>query len=228
MDRDTTARKGALLRILKDLREGTIDILVGTQMVAKGHDYPNITLVGVMCADLSLNFPDFRAAERTFQLLAQVSGRAGRGSRPGRVILQTFNPEHFCMLTARDQDYGAFYEREIGFRKSLKYPPYSRLIQILVRGKDKDATARYAQMLGAVCRAMQSEDQAYREQIQLLGPVPATLARIKKQYRWQFLLKGLRVGPLHRLTAALMNEAKGEIRTAGVKVVVDVDPVNMM
>jgi primosomal protein N' (replication factor Y) len=228
MDRDTTARKGALLKILKDLREGDIDILVGTQMVAKGHDYPNITLVGIMCADLSLNFPDFRATERTFQLLAQVAGRAGRGSRPGHVILQTFNPEHFCILTARDQDYGAFYEREIGFRRSLNYPPYSRLVQILVRGKDKDQTAWHAQMLGGVCRALQSEDKAYRKQIQLLGPVPAPLARLKKQYRWQFLLKGLKVGPLHGLTAALMNKAKREIRTSSVKVVVDVDPVNML
>jgi len=115
MDRDTTARKGALLKILKDLREGAIDILIGTQMVAKGHHYPNITLVGIICADLSLNFPDFRAGERTFQLLAQVAGRAGRGRRQGRVILQTFNPEHFSILTASNQDYGAFYRHEIAF-----------------------------------------------------------------------------------------------------------------
>ena len=228
MDRDTTARKGALLKILKDLRQGAIDILVGTQMVAKGHDYPNITLVGIICADLSLSFPDFRAAERTFQLLAQVAGRAGRGSRPGQVILQTFNPEHSCILTASDQDYTAFYEHEIGFRRSLKYPPYSRLIQILVRGRDKDDTARYAQMLGEISRVLQSQDKSYKKEVQILGPVPAPLARIKKQYRWHLLLKGLKAGPVHGLTRALTHSAEREIRRAGVKVVVDVDPMDML
>jgi primosomal protein N' (replication factor Y) len=198
MDRDTTARKGALVKILQGLRQGTIDILVGTQMVAKGHHYPNITLVGIICADLSLNFPDFRAGERTFQLLAQVAGRAGRGKSPGRVILQTFNPQHFCILTAGDQDYPAFYEHEIGFRRDLWYPPYSRLVQILVAGKDKEKTA----------------------QIKFLGPVAAPLARIKKQYRWQLLLKGQKTGSLHALTR--------EIRQSDIRVVVDVDPVDML
>jgi primosomal protein N' (replication factor Y) len=228
IDRDTTARKGALLRMLKDLREGSIDILVGTQMVAKGHHYPNITLVGILCADLSLNFPDFRSGERTFQLLAQVAGRAGRGSRRGRVILQTLNPDHFCVVTARDQDYPAFYEHEIRFRRDLQYPPYCRLIQILVAGKDKGQTARYAQSLGDVCRALQSENKTYQKEIRLLGPVAAPLARIKKAYRWQLLLKGLRVEPLHALTKALRTRAEREIPKAAVKVVVDVDPMDML
>jgi primosomal protein N' (replication factor Y) len=228
MDRDTTARKGALVKILKDLRGGAIDILIGTQMVAKGHDYPNITLVGIICADLSLNFPDFRAGERTFQLLAQVAGRAGRGARPGRVILQTFNPDHFCILTAKDQDYRAFYHHEIHFRGTLKYPPFSRLIQILVTGKDKGQTARYAQNLGEICRALQSENRAYREKVKLLGPVAAPLARLQKQYRWQLLLKGLEPGPLHSLTRTLMDRAERTIRRAAVRVIVDVDPVDML
>jgi len=228
IDRDTTARKGALVGILKDLRKGNIDILVGTQMVAKGHHYPNITLVGIICADLSLNFPDFRAGERTFQLLAQVAGRAGRGSRRGRVILQTLNPDHFCVVTARDQDYPAFYEHEIRFRRDLQYPPYRRLIQILVAGKDRSQTARYAQRLGEICRALQSENKTYQKEIELLGPVAAPLARIKKAYRWQFLLKGLRVGPLHALTRALKTGAEREIPKAAVKVVVDVDPTDML
>jgi primosomal protein N' (replication factor Y) len=228
IDRDTTARKGALLSMLKDLRQGNIDILVGTQMVAKGHHYPNITLVGIICADLSLNFPDFRSGERTFQLLAQVAGRAGRGSRRGRVILQTLNPHHFCMVTARDQDYRAFYEHEIRFRKGLRYPPYSRLIQILIAGREKGQTARYAQSLGQVCRVLQSENKIYRKEIQLLGPVAAPLARIKKAYRWQLLLKGLRVEPLHALTNALRARAEREIPKAPVKVVIDVDPVDML
>jgi len=228
MDRDTTTRKGALVKILKDLRAGAIDILIGTQIVAKGHDYPNITLVGIICADLSLNFPDFRAGERTFQLLAQVAGRAGRGTRPGRVILQTFNPDHFCILTARDQDYTAFYDHEIGFRKTLKYPPFSRLIQILVTGKDKVKTAQSAQHLGEICRALQSENKVYQEEVKLLGPVAAPLAKLQKQYRWQLLLKGLKPGPLHGLTRALMERAEPTIRKAAVKVIVDVDPVDML
>ena len=228
MDRDTTSRKGALLKILKDLREGDIDILVGTQMVAKGHDYPNITMVGIICADLSLNFPDFRAGERTFQLLAQVAGRAGRGAQAGRVILQTFNPDHFCIMTARDQDYKAFYGHEVGFRRALRYPPFSRLIQILVTGKDKDQTARYAGRLGEICRQLQSANVTYQREVELLGPVAAPLARIKKQYRWQLLLKGLKAGPLHGLTKAIMNKVEREIRRAVVKVIVDVDPVDML
>ncbi|MCK4391232.1 MAG: primosomal protein N' [Desulfobacterales bacterium] len=228
MDRDTTARKGALVKILKDLKEGAVDILIGTQMVAKGHDYPNITLVGIICADLSLNFPDFRAGERTFQLLAQVAGRAGRGQQPGRVILQTFNPDHFCILTARDQDYGAFYDHEIRFRETLKYPPFSRLIQIMMTGRDKEETAQYAQNLGEICRALQSENQTYRKDVKLLGPVAAPLARLHRRYRWQILLKGLKPGPLHSLTRTLMGRAQKTIRKGAVKVVVDVDPVDMM
>ncbi len=228
MDRDTTARKGDLVKILKDLRAGAVDILIGTQMVAKGHDYSNITLVGIICADLSLNFPDFRGGERTFQLLAQVAGRAGRGPRPGRVILQTYNPDHFCILTAKDQDYGAFYDQEIRFRRTLKYPPFSRLIHILVTGKDKEQTAQHAQMLGEICRELQSKNRTYKDKVKLLGPVAAPLARLKKQYRWQLLLKGLKPEPLHSLTRNLMDRAERMIRKGRIKVIVDVDPVDML
>jgi primosomal protein N' (replication factor Y) len=228
IDRDTTVRRGALLKILKDLRDGAIDILVGTQMVAKGHHYPKITLVGIICADLSLNFPDFRAGERTFQLLAQVAGRAGRGRRPGRVILQTYNPDHFCILTASHQDYRAFYEHEIGFRRDLHYPPYSRLIQIIVAGKHSGETAQCARKLGEICRALQGENKTYQKEIQLLGPVAAPLARLKKQYRWQLLLKGLKAGPLHGLSRALKARAERDMGNSNVSVIVDVDPVDML
>jgi len=144
MDRDSTAPRGALLKLLKDIQNGAVDIVVGTQMVAKGHDFPNITLVGVVCADLSLNVPDFRAGERTFQLLAQVAGRAGRGQQPGRVILQTYNPSHFGIQTARAQDFEAFYHREIGFRRQLHYPPFSRLALLTVSGVDRQQTIDHA------------------------------------------------------------------------------------
>ncbi len=228
MDRDTTARKGALVKILKDLRTGAIDILIGTQMVAKGHHYPNITLVGILCADLSLNFPDFRSAERTFQLLAQVAGRAGRGKRPGRVILQTFNPEHSCITTARDQDYAGFYKNEIPFRKTAAYPPYWRLVQILITGKDKEKTAQYAGTVGKICRDLLAEHKSFRGAVKFLGPVTAPLARIKKEYRWQLLLKGAKTIPLHKLARLLKAKAQQEIPARGVKIIVDVDPVNML
>jgi primosomal protein N' (replication factor Y) len=228
MDRDTTAARGALVKILKDLRNGAIDILVGTQMVAKGHDYPNITLVGIICADLSLSFPDFRAGERTFQLLAQVAGRAGRGGQPGRVILQTYNPEHFSIATARDQDYKSFYDNEIRYRKMLKYPPFSRLIHILVTGKDKQKTAQCAESLGEICRTLQSQNRTYRDSVKCLGPVAAPLSRLQKQYRWHILLKGVKPGPLHGLSRSLMEKAGRISSRAEVKVIVDVDPVDML
>jgi primosomal protein N' (replication factor Y) len=228
MDRDTMNRKGALIRLLRELKEGDIDILIGTQMVAKGHDYPNITLVGIICADLSLNFPDFRAGERTFQLLAQVAGRAGRGNKPGRVILQTFNPDHFCISTAKQQDYQAFYEREITFRKALDYPPFSRLIQILVTGREKEQTEQWAMLLGETCRTLQSRSKRLLRDIQRLGPVAAPLARLQRQYRWQLLLKGKAPASLHALTRSLMDSAEARLPKSGIRVIVDVDPVDML
>lgn len=228
MDKDTTNRKGALVKILRDLKAGNIDILVGTQMVAKGHDFPNITLVGIICADTSLNFPDFRAGERTFQLLAQVAGRAGRGEKPGRVILQTFNPDHFCILTAKAQDYKAFYEQEIDFRKTLAYPPFSRLIQILITGRDREQTAQCAKRLGEIGRSLRFEHKRFRTDVELLGPVAAPLSRLQNQYRWQLMLKGRRPASLHGLTKQLMLSAEGKIPKKGIKVIVDVDPVDML
>jgi primosomal protein N' (replication factor Y) len=132
------------------------------------------------------------------------------------------------VVTARDQDYRAFYENEIRFRRDLQYPPYRRLVQILVAGKDRRQTARYAQRLGDICRALQSENKTYQKEIALLGPVAAPLSRIKKAYRWQLLLKGLSVGPLHTLTKALKTRAERHIPKAAVRVVVDVDPMDML
>lgn len=123
MDQDSTAKKGSALKLLRQIRNRNVDIIVGTQMLAKGHDFPSITLVGVICADLSLSLPDFRASERTFQLLAQVAGRAGRGKEPGRVIMQTYNPDHFTIEASRKQDFLEFFNQESPFRKALMYPP---------------------------------------------------------------------------------------------------------
>ena len=228
MDRDTTGRKGSLVRILKDLHDGRIDLLVGTQMVAKGHDFPNITLVGIICADLSLSLPDFRASERSFQLLAQVAGRAGRGQIPGRVILQTYNPEHFSIVAARNQDFKAFYGEEIRFRKALNYPPFSRMIQFMVTGKDKKQTAAHAKQLGEFCRRLQQQNKEFSRSVEILGPIEAALTKIAGRYRWQMLAKGSAVRSLHRFVRTSMTEKPSLFQRHGVQVVVDVDPLFVM
>ncbi len=228
MDRDTTARKGSILKLLKGLRDKTTDILVGTQMVAKGHDFPNITLVGVICADLSLSFPDFRAGERTFQLLAQVAGRAGRGDRPGRVILQTYNPEHFSIDAARRQDFASFYQQEIGFRNALKYPPFSRIIQLKISGKDSQKTIDHAHMLGDICQSLKAGDRNYYQSVEIMGPIEASLTRIAQRYRWQILLKGSNTRSLHQFINQLMSNHPVVFNRHRVQVAIDVDPVFMM
>ena len=227
MDRDTTRRKGSIIKILKGLRNQTIDILVGTQMVAKGHDYPNITLVGIICADLSLNFPDFRAAERTFQLLAQVAGRAGRGSVPGNVILQTYNPNHSSILYATAQDFQAFYNDEIGFRENLNYPPFSRMVQLKISGKNKEKTRHHAQALGDLCFDLKRSDRSFLRSLEILGPIEAPIPKIAKHYRWQIFLKGQNVKPLHRFLHKMWFENRAAILNRDVKVVLDVDPFFM-
>jgi primosomal protein N' (replication factor Y) len=228
MDRDTTRRKGSILKILKGLRNQTTDLLVGTQMVAKGHDFPNITLVGIICADLSLNFPDFRAGERTFQLLAQVAGRAGRGTVPGRVILQTYNPNHFSILSATEQNFKNFYNAEIDFRKSLNYPPFSRMVQLKISGKDEEKTRQHAQAVGDLCNALKRNNKSFLKSVEILGPIEASLPRIAKRYRWQILLKGLSVKPLHRFLNQVWFKNRVKISNRDVKVVLDVDPFFMM
>jgi primosomal protein N' (replication factor Y) len=228
MDRDTTSRRGDILRLLKGLREQTIDVLIGTQMVTQGHDFPGITLVGIICADLSLSFPDFRAGERTFQLLSQVAGRAGRGDRPGRVILQTYNPGHFSIRAACAQDFDAFYEQEIGFRKALGYPPVTRMIQLRVSGRDERFTREQAEALGTQCQALRSAEPGWSEALQLLGPIEAPLARIAGHYRWQILVKSPQAGALHRFADRLLAEHPRGLLRNRVKLVVDVDPLYLM
>jgi len=228
MDRDTITHKGSILKILTGLKNGQTDILIGTQLVAKGHDYPNITLVGIICADLSLSFPDFRAGEQTFQLLAQVSGRAGRGDRPGHVILQTYNPDHFSIQTAQQQNVQDFYNQEIIFRKALSYPPFSRMIQIIISGRDKDLVNRHARTLGDTCHILIQSNNSFRHRIEIMGPIEAPFARIAANYRWQILFKGHRSQLLHQFLHQLINENPRLVGIHGVKVVIDVDPVFMM
>jgi len=228
MDSDTTKKKGALVKILKDVKHGNIDILIGTQIVAKGHDFANITLVGIICADLSLNFPDFRAGERTFQILAQVAGRAGRSLLPGKVILQTYNPEHFTIIAAKEQNFESFYNKEICFRKALRYPPFCRMIQLKIYGKDKVKTRHFAQATGDICAILQKSSKLFDNSVEILGPVKASIQKIAKNYRWQILIKGFSGKSLHEFVHRLYFGNRSLFNNKNVKVIVDVDPVFLM
>ena len=220
MDSDTTSRKGDSERILRGLDRGEIDILVGTQMITKGHDFPAITLVGVIAADASLNIPDFRGAERTFQILTQVSGRGGRGDQPGRVVIQTFNPGHYIIRRAREHDYAGFYADELPLRRQLAYPPFARLVGLhfscLKKGEGRKAVAE----IGA--RARELAATVAGGKMDVIGPAESPLARIRGRYRWQLLLRGKESRPLLLLTRRLLDGAGRD----GLEIQVDVDPVN--
>ena len=228
MDRDTTAKKRSHYIILGKFEAGEIDILIGTQMIAKGHDLPKITLVGVISADTSLGFPDFRAGERTFQLLTQVAGRAGRGTLLGKVIVQTFNPEHYSIQQAKLHDFTNFYKEEIVFRRELNYPPFCRLINFRVSGNSKRDTAEYAEDLGGLCEDMLGKNSNYHKYIEILGPVIAPLEKLRGKYRWQMFIKGKKTNLLHSFARQIMQEAPLRIKGKGVALSVDVDPINML
>ncbi len=228
MDRDSTRRKGEASKLLKRFGAGEIDILVGTQMITKGYDFPKVTLVGVIAADASLGFPDFRAAERTFQLLCQVAGRAGRGELPGRVVVQSYAPAHYAVSTARIHDFESFYRQETELRSQLGYPPFSHLARLIVEGTSDEAAGRVARRLG---RGMEEIRQGLTDAggsgIQILGPVEAPIARIKGRYRRQILVKCARVERLHRFLGRVEDLIARLTRRTAVKVVVDVDPYYM-
>jgi primosomal protein N' (replication factor Y) (superfamily II helicase) len=222
MDSDTTSRKGDTERILRDLDRGGIDILVGTQMITKGHDFPGITLVGVITADASLNIPDFRAAERTFQILTQVSGRGGRGDQPGRVVIQTFNPAHYTIRRAQEHDYAGFYEDELPLRRQLGYPPFSRLIGMHLSSLKKDEGKKATVKIGA--RARELARALTGGEADVIGPAESPLARIRGRYRWQLLLRAKESRSLHLIVQKLIEDAGHD----GLQIQVDVDPVNFM
>ena len=182
LDRDAVKSRESYESILNDFREGAYDILVGTQMIAKGHDIPNVTLVGVVSTDVGLGIPDFRAAERTFQLLTQVAGRAGRGELPGKVILQTMNPEHYAIELAAQQNYGAFYKQELHFRKMMHYPPFTSMATLLLRSQKLEETMAWS-------AALAKDLKNLPETVRVMGPAAAPMAKLKREYRFQFLLK---------------------------------------
>jgi primosomal protein N' (replication factor Y) len=220
LDRDAVRRKGALGSTLAAFRDGSLDVLVGTQMIAKGHDFPRVTLVGVVSADIGLGTADFRASERTFQLLTQVAGRAGRGDRAGEAIVQTLYPRHYSIQLACRQDYPAFYERELHFRRSMRYPPSVALINGVVRGRTFSAAMDDA---ASVVERLQ-DAIGDRRDIEVLGPAQAPLGRLRGQYRAQFLVKGTNRVQLRELVLAAVS-ARPDLQR---RIILDVDPVNVL
>jgi primosomal protein N' (replication factor Y) len=221
LDRDTARTKRQYQETLGAFADGALDILVGTQMLAKGHDFQRVTLVGVVSADSSLSLPDFRAAERTFQLLTQVAGRAGRGELPGRVLIQTFYPEHYAIQDAVRQDYAAFFEHELHFRRMMAYPPFTSLANVIVRDTSLEKAIRWSRQLSEYFSPHDGKGA------RILGPATAPLARLKKEHRFQFLLKSPKRSVLTRLLGGAMDycDAKEIPQTA---VLVDVDPLSLL
>lgn len=223
MDFDTTRRRGVMDGIVRDFRARRADILLGTQMVARGLDFPGVTLVGVINADTQLNLPDFRSAERTFQLLTQVAGRAGRGRQPGHVLVQTFASGHYAIEAARGQDYRAFYETEMEFRREVGYPPLTRMVNLLFDGREE---ARVMQRAEETARHLSARLGGREPPVDLLGPAPQSLSRLKGKYRWHVTLKGRD----HRVLRGLAEEALALPASPGspVRLSVDVDPVSLL
>ena len=217
LDRDTVRRRGAIVGLLSRFAAREIDVLVGTQMIAKGHDFPRVTLVGVISADVGLGLADFRAAERTFQLLTQVAGRAGRGEVRGEAIIQTLYPDHYSIRHACRQDYAAFFEDEIRYRRAMRYPPAVALVNIVVRARTAGAAMGDASDL---VQQLRRRSSAFR----VLGPAPAALARLRGEHRVQLFLKGSNRRAMREAVGAAL-AAQPDLRR---RVVVDVDPMTVL
>lgn len=219
MDRDTTGKKMAHYEIVKGVIDEDIDILIGTQMVAKGHDFPKVTLVGVLLAEAGLFFPDFRSAERTFQIITQVSGRAGRGNLIGNVILQTYNPEHYSISYAINHDYEGFFEKEMSFRKELNYPPFARITSVLLKGNDLKKVEKTIQELSLILKQM-----IKGKGIELLGPVAAPVSKIRGKHRWILLIKAKQISLIRKTLINSLEKLKIKTSLSGIDIEIDVDP----
>ena len=225
MDRDTTTQRGSHEQLIRRWEKGEIDILVGTQMITKGHDVSGVTLVGALLADLSLNLPDFRAAERTFQLLSQVGGRSGRGDNPGRVIVQTYAPDHYAIQHLLRHDYKNFFTAESEFRQALNYPPFSRLVNLRIDGPKLSEVEKKSQELALRLRELQTRKPEVFAQIEVLGPAAAPIEKLRNRYRWQVLLRGKQSSVLlefARQARQLLPPGRA------VRLNIDVDPYSML
>ena len=222
LDSDTAGSRKEYLTLLGKVRTRDIDILIGTQMIAKGLHFPHVTLVGVVWADSGLNMPDYKATERTFSLLSQVTGRAGRGEITGRVIIQTHQPGHYAVSFAQHHDYTGFYEQELASRRNLCYPPFARLVNIRFSGPREGQVLETAARVTDFCRARLNSRQG-----EVLGPAPSPLALLRDRYRYQLLIKVFVSAPVHRLCELLLGD-KASLCSRSVRMTIDVDPENMM
>lgn len=225
LDRDTTRGRDSFAAMHRNMNAGKIDILIGTQMITKGHDFPNVTLVGVAHADLSLNIPDFRSCERAFQLMTQVAGRAGRGKVPGKVIIQTNNPDHYVFEFVREHDVNAFHERELKLRRQLNYPPFTRLVAVEIISDNESLAKSTAEKLG---RAL-ARQVNHKKGVELLGPSKAALYQIQNKFRWHLILRGQSMKVLQNLMAE--SQELHELKSASsgkFKLSIDVDPFNLL
>ncbi|MDK2799888.1 MAG: hypothetical protein PWP27_1421 [Clostridiales bacterium] len=228
MDVDTTGSKFSHEKILSAFKEQKIDILIGTQMISKGLDFPNVTLVGVLAADMSLNIDDFRSSERTFQLITQVCGRAGRGSIEGRAIIQTYQPDNFTIQVAKNHDYLAFYNHEIRIRKLLHYPPFCQIVSILVSGTNEQAVIQKIKEIIYYLKKRIKENGYNKLCNEILGPTPAPISKIKNKHRWRALLKCTDSYEIRQLLRDILYEFYGNKKNSGINLSVDMNPINML
>ena len=228
IDGDIARKKGEISKVLKNFGRQEIDIIVGTQMITKGYDFPHVTLVGIISADLSLGFPDFRAGERTFHLISQVAGRAGRGNLKGKVIIQTHNPDHYVIQAALEHDFHAFYENEKTLRKQLRYPPFSHLACLRVKGNSREKTEEAVHRLRLNIDAVLKKWSHRGKEIRVLGPVESPIAKIRGKYRWQFLFKCVSSKLLRLLLTEVERLCANDLRSNGVNFLIEVDPYHML
>lgn len=222
MDTDTTSKRGSHGRILDEFKNHNIDILIGTQMIAKGHDFPRVTLVGIVNADVNLNLPDFRASERTFNLITQVAGRAGRGEEGGEVIIQTYAPGHYAILSASKHDYDRFYREEIKTRKDLLFPPFTHIIRLTLRSRNENATIAAANKTKDFLKKALPRKGA--KAIEIIGPAPSPISRVRGYYRWNILLKA----KTRSIMCEVLRKAlKGYRKPGGTLLAIDVDPISV-
>ena len=215
MDTDSTHKRGSHNKVLSKFKDGHIDILIGTQMIAKGLDFPKVTLVGVISADTALNLPDFRSAERTFNLLTQVAGRAGRSDRGGRVIIQSYTPQHYAIQAAKTHDYNTFYDKEISLRKELNLPPFCHMVTLTLRGRKEEKVFKASENLKA---SIEKQDES--KNIEILGPAPSPISKMKGMYRWGIFLRAESAEDI----TSILKIALGKNKTPGIIITVDVDP----
>ncbi|AIS52593.1 primosomal protein N' [Thermoanaerobacter kivui] len=223
MDVDTTKKKGSHEKIFYDFRSGKADILIGTQMISKGFDIPNVTLVGVILADITLNLPDFRSSERTFQLLTQVAGRAGRGEKPGRVVIQTYEEDHYSIIASKYQNYVRFYNEEIKYREIFRYPPFSHLMNIVISGEEEEEVKNIAANVYLMCQKIVNklQNKSYNK---ILGPAPAPIRKINNRYRWQVILKS----EDRNVLVDIAEKVQTMKYPKNIRISVDIDPLNIM